>query len=214
MVVWTVKDCQGIEFSLFCLTSSKSNIGLEVKLEIVELVSTEIDFLYLVTILKEVNIGQFIGWAFQVLKAGIESKEGNVIIAAVEFNEGIQMLQIQTFQGVVGNVDDSQFIFFEVRKADLIDAIAVQVEFGKIGKTVENPRGDCCDAIILQIDGRDWMQLNFWSDAFLYVGNVLIAEIQLHQSFFFIVLSILQHSLLPALSLSQMLTRRGIHLHG
>ncbi len=92
MVVWTVKDCQGIEFSLFCLTSSKSNIGLEVKLEIVELVSTEIDFLYLVTILKEVNIGQFIGWAFQVLKAGIESKEGNVIIAAVEFNEGIQML--------------------------------------------------------------------------------------------------------------------------
>jgi hypothetical protein len=58
------------------------------------------------------------------------------------------------------------------------------------------------------------MQLNFWSDAFLYVGNVLIAEIQLHQSFLFIVLSILQHSLLPALSLSQMLTRRGIHLHG
>jgi hypothetical protein len=89
------------------------------------------------------------------LKTGIESKEGNVIIAAVEFNEGIQMLQIQTFQGVVGNVDDSQFIFFEVRKADLIDAIAVQVEFGKIGKTVENPRRDCCDAIILQIDGRD-----------------------------------------------------------
>ena len=59
------------------------------------------------------------------------------------------MLQIQTFQGVVGNVDDSQFIFFEVRKADLIDAIAVQVEFGKIGKKVENPRRDCCDAIIL-----------------------------------------------------------------
>lgn len=58
------------------------------------------------------------------------------------------------------------------------------------------------------------MQLNLLGDTFLNVSNVLIAEIQLHQSFLLIILSILQHSLLPALSLSQQLTRRGIHLHG
>lgn len=58
------------------------------------------------------------------------------------------------------------------------------------------------------------MQLNLLGDTFLNVSNVLIAEIQLHQSFLLIILSILQHSLLPALSLSQQLTRRGIHLLG